>query len=51
MYDIKEFKELEENKNKLRANCIGDRHYFKNIQHQSMFEFKSIHIPTENLIK
>ncbi|MHC6179870.1 hypothetical protein ACYUJ6_08435 [Clostridium sp. JNZ X4-2] len=51
MYDIKNFKELEENKGKLRANCIGDRGYFNNLQNQSMFELKSIHVPMKNMIK
>ncbi|MCI1944165.1 hypothetical protein [Clostridium luticellarii] len=51
MYDIKNFKELEESKNKLRANCIGDRGYFNNFQYQSMFELKSIHVPIKSIIK
>lgn len=51
MYDIKIVKELDVNKSRLRADCICDRSYFKQIQYSSMFELKSIHIPTENLIK
>ncbi|MEY7999998.1 hypothetical protein AB8U03_07265 [Clostridium sp. Mt-5] len=51
MYDIKDFKEIEENKCKIRANCIGDRGYFNSFQYQSMFELKSIHVPMKNVIK
>ncbi|MBP2031842.1 hypothetical protein J2Z42_000507 [Clostridium algifaecis] len=51
MYDVKIVEELQKNKNTLRADCICDRSYFKQIQYYSMFELKSIHIPTENLIK
>ncbi|ADK15188.1 MULTISPECIES: hypothetical protein [Clostridium] len=51
MYDIKDFEKLQERKNKLRADCIGDRGYFRSTYYESMFQFKSMHIPTESLIK
>ncbi|MBV7276570.1 hypothetical protein [Clostridium thailandense] len=37
--------------NSMRCDCIGDRSYFKQVQYESMFEFKSMHIPIENVIK
>ncbi|AND84801.1 hypothetical protein [Clostridium tyrobutyricum] len=51
MYDIKDIGNSKESINKLRANCICDRSYFKQIKSSSIFELKSIHIPTENIIK
>lgn len=51
MYDIKSIEKLEENKDSLRSDCIGDRSYFKQIQYECMFELKSIHVPTEGLLR
>lgn len=51
MYDIKVVEEFKMDTNKIRANCICDRSYFRQVQSTSIFELKSIHIPTENLIK
>lgn len=57
MYDAKNLNNLSELNNAIESNdnmrcdCIGDRAYFKQIQCESMFEFKSLHIPIDNIIK
>lgn len=51
MYDVKNFEETKESKDCLRCDCIGDRSYFQQIQYECMFQFKTVHIPVENLIK
>ena len=51
MYDAKNFNEIKEEKDCLRCDCIGDRAYFRQIQYETMFEFKTVHIPVENVIK
>lgn len=51
MYDIKDSKQYEEMNDSIRCDCIGDRNYFKQIQYESMFELKSIHVPIETIIK
>jgi len=51
MYDAKNFEEVKKEKDTLRCECIGDRAYFRQIQYESMFEFKTAHIPVENVIK
>lgn len=56
MYDIKSLKESDKKntilKSNLRSNCICDRYYFRQLQKcNGIFELKSIHIPTENIIK
>ncbi len=51
MYDIKQSDEFEKNNDLIRCECIGDRCYFKQIQSESMFQLKSIHVPIETVIK
>lgn len=57
MYDAKtlnnvnELNNIRETNDCIRCDCIGDRAYFRQIQYESMFEFKTVHIPMENVIK
>jgi hypothetical protein len=51
MHDVKNFEDIKENEDCNRCDCIGDRTYFKQIQYESMFEFKTVHVPMENIIK
>lgn len=51
MYDAKNFTDVKKEKDCLRCDCIGDRAYFRQIQYETMFEFKTAHIPVENVIK
>ncbi|MBC2581366.1 hypothetical protein [Clostridium sp. DJ247] len=56
MYDAKNFEntnivDINETQNALRCDCIGDRTYFNQIQYENMFEFKTVHIPIENVIE
>jgi hypothetical protein len=51
MYDAKNFDDVKKEKDTLRCECIGDRAYFRQIQYESTFEFKTAHIPVENIIK
>lgn len=51
MYDVKNDSNINDEKDCLRCDCIGDRAYFQQIQYDTMFEFKTVHIPMENIIK
>lgn len=57
MYDAKipssaiDSYDFKDSNNSMRCDCVGDRAYFKQIQYESMFEFKSMHIPIETVIK
>ncbi len=51
MYDIKDSNVYQESNDFVRCDCIGDRSYFKQVQYESMFQLKAIHIPIENIIK
>lgn len=52
MYDVKNSKQvIEEEKGSMRCDCISDRAYFRQIQYESMFEFKALHIPIENIVR
>lgn len=57
MYDAKILNSVVENydskdsNDSMRCDCIGDRSYFRQVQCESIFELKTMHIPIERVIK